>query len=138
MKKISQLLVLFLFFACTPTDEVNTKPAVTLEDTDVRFEFTTTEQNYDEIEFSYYVNGEDKFTSETLVFEYDNNGNPLTKIIEWKDFGYKYIRGEAYRNNFSEAELSIKIYVNDELVYEESETGNPNAYARVVFDYTIE
>jgi len=47
------------------------------------------------------------------------------------------VRGEAYRNNFSIAELTLKLYVNDELVFEETQAGNRNAYARVVFDHTI-
>lgn len=104
---------------------------------DVKLEFFTTEPNYDEIEFSYYDNETDKFISQTIQFKYDNNGSPLPLIIKWDNFTYKYVRGEGYRNNFSSAELNFNLYVNDVLVYQEKSSGNSNAYARVVFDYTI-
>ena len=134
MKKLQLIALLVLLFSCSPSA---TEEEIPLSETDVRIEFYTTEPNYDEVEFSYYNNGTDKFSDETLVFNYDNSGNPLPIIINWEDFGYKYVRGEAYRNNFSSAELSIKLFVNDDLVYEETKSGNSSAYARVVFDYTI-
>nr|WP_298989040.1 hypothetical protein [uncultured Polaribacter sp.] len=135
MKNLLLLLSIFFFISCTPVGE--TVEEIPLTETDVRLEFYTQESNYDEIEFSYYDNKTDKFNNETLVFNYDNSGNPLPLIVNWEDFGYKYVRGEAYRNNFSIAELTLKLYVNDELVYEETQAGNSNAYARVVFDHTI-
>ena len=134
MKKLQLIALLFLVFSCNPTA---TEEDIPLSETDVRIEFYTTEPNYDEVEFSYYNNATDIFNEETLVFNYDNSGNALPIIITWEDFGYKYVRGEAYRNNFSTTELTIKLFVNDDLVYEETESGNPNAYARVVFDHTI-
>ena len=133
MKKLQLIALLFLVFSCTAVvDEEDF-----LAEADVRIEFSTTEPNYDEIEFSYYNNATDRFIDETLVFNYDNNGNALPYIINWENFGYKYVRGEAYRNNFSSALLNIKIYVNDELVFEQSSSGNSNTFARVLFDYTI-
>lgn len=123
------LLSIFFFISCTPVGE--TVEEIPLTETDVRLEFYTQESNYDEIEFSYYDNKTDKFNNETLVFNYDNSGNPLPLILNWEDFGYKYVRGEAYRNNFSIAELTLKLYVNDELVFEETQAGNSNAYGRV-------
>ena len=129
------LLSIFFFISCTPVGE--SVEEIPLTETDVRLEFYTQESNYDEIEFSYYDNKTDKFNNETLVFNYDNSGNPLPLILNWEDFGYKYVRGEAYRNNFSIAELTLKLYVNDELVFEETQAGNSNAYGRVFFDHTI-
>lgn len=123
------LLSIFFFISCTPVGE--SVEEIPLTETDVRLEFYTQESNYDEIEFSYYDNKTDKFNNETLVFNYDNSGNPLPLILNWEDFGYKYVRGEAYRNNFSIAELTLKLYVNDELVFEETQAGNSNAYGRV-------
>lgn len=137
MKKLLVCFSILIFISsCNPLADEEGK--IPLSETDVRIEFTTTEAQYDELEFSYYDNATDRFVNETLVFDYDNSGNSLPLIVNWEDFGYKYVRGEAYRNNFSPAELSMKLYVNDELVLEETEYGNPNIYARVIFDYTIE
>lgn len=51
--------------------------------------------------------------------------------------GIKYVRGEAFRNSPSPAELMLKLFVNDKLVQEDSKAGTSSSYARVTFDYTI-
>lgn len=86
----------------------------------------------------YYDHKIDAFIDSTMVFNYHNGGNPLPIILEWQNHGFKYLRGEVYRNNFSPAELNVKILVNKTEIFNETETGNPNQYARIVWDYTID
>lgn len=129
------MLIMFLCACGTSSDDFGDIVLPTIND--VRLEFRTTEPNSDQIEFSYYDNNTDAFISEAIQFEYDTNGNPLPLVIKWDNFTYKYIRGEGYRNNFSSAELNFNLFVNDVLVLEENSTGSSNAYARVVFNYTI-
>lgn len=133
MKKLQLLALLLVLFSCTAiVDEEDF-----LAETDVRIEFYTTEPNYDEIEFSYYDNATDRFNDETLVFNYDNSGNALPIIINWEDFGFKYVDVKAYRNNNSAAELKLKLYVNDELVDEDINSGTSMSFASVAIYHTI-
>lgn len=140
MKNILPLFLSLIFLsACTPTGtNEEGEEIVPLDETDVRFEFRTTEPNYDEIELVYYEHTVDAFRDSTMVFNYDNNGNPLPLILLWENHGFKYLRGEIYRNNFSPAELNVTIFVNDTEVFTETKAGNPNQYARITWDYTIE
>ena len=135
MKKFFFLLLTLFLSACGTSDDFGEIVLPTIND--VRLEFRTTEPNSDEIDYSYYDNKTDAFISDTIQFEYDSNGNPLPIVIKWDKFTYKYIRGEGYRNNFSNAELNFNLYVNDVLVTDETSTGSRNAFARVVFNYTI-
>lgn len=102
IKKVNILLLVFtIFLSCTVAG--SDQEEISLAETDVKLEFTSAEPNYDGIDFSYYDNSTDKFNSETLKFQYDTNGNALPLVVLWEDFGYRFIRGNAYRNNFSTA-----------------------------------
>lgn len=137
MKHISLFLISILFASCVTTQFEDEDDGIPLSQTDVRLEFYTEEPNSDEINFTYYDNAGNIDIAQVLKFEYDGNGNALPYIINWNDFGYRFVRGEAYRNNSSSAQLSVKLYVNDKLVQEDSKVGTSNQFARVVFDYII-
>lgn len=98
----------------------------------------TTEATYDEIKLVYYNHKIDAFRDSTMVFEYDNANNPLPIILEWENHGFKHLRGEVYRNNFSPSELTARILVNDVEVFIETRSGNANQFDRVNWDYTID
>ena len=116
----------------------NEEEEIPLAETDIRFEFMTTEADYDEINLVYYDHKIDAFRDSVMVFNYDNGNNPLPIILEWENHGFQYLRGEVYRNNFSTAELTARILVNDTEVFIETKTGNANQFARIVWDYTID
>ncbi len=137
-KPLLLLFVSLLVYACTPGAQAEEEEVIPITETDVRFEFSTTEPNYDEVEMVFYDHTIDAFRDSTLVFNYDNAGNALPLILLWENHGFKYLRGEIYRNNFSPAELNVKIFVNDTEVYNETEAGTPNQFARIVWDYTID
>ena len=130
-------IVSLSLFACTPATMQNEEEEIPLAETDIRFEFMTTEADYDEINLVYYDHKIDAFRDSVMVFDYDNANNPLPIILEWENHGFQYLRGEVYRNNFSPAELTARILVNDTEVFIETKTGNANQFARIFWDYTI-
>lgn len=136
MKKFLILFSALLLFACgTTSSEEEDEEVISLEDAVVRFVFTTTEPNYDEVHVSYYDNKLDPPGPNAGVypFSYDNSGNALPLEIVIEDYNFRYIDGEAYRNNHSEAQLSVQVYVNDRLILEDDDRGNSNRYATVFF-----
>ena len=132
------ILISSFLFSCTPGGMQNEQEEIPLAETDVRFEFRTTEPVYDEIELVYYDHKIDAFRDSTMVFKYDNANNPLPIILEWENHGFKYLRGEVYRNNFSPSELNVRILVNDIEVFTDTQAGNANQFARITWDYTID
>ena len=56
-------------------------------------------------------------------FSYDTAGQPIPLVLTFENYDFRFINGEAYRNNPSTEEISVKIYVDDELVIEEAERG---------------
>lgn len=98
----------------------------------------TTEATFDEIKLVYYNHKIDAFRDSTMVFEYYNANNPLPIILEWENHGFKHLRGEVYRNNFSPSELTARILVNEVEVFIETRSGNANQFDRVNWDYTID
>lgn len=137
MRHLILLLATILFFSCVTTQNEFEDDGIPLSQTDVRLEFYTNEPNADEIKLTYYDNANNIDVTEIITFEYDTNGDALPHIIYWNDYGYKYVRGEAFRNSPSPAELMLKLFVNDKLVQEDSKAGTSSSYARVTFDYTI-
>jgi len=70
-------------------------------------------------------------------FEYDIDGNSLPLKIIFENYKYKTIRGEGFRNNFSEAEIKVQLYIDSRLVKERKSNGTSTIFARVNFNYDI-
>lgn len=103
----------------------------------VELEFITTEPNFDEIMVSY---SKDKLKTTFLnsyTFSYDLDGNPLPLKITLENYDSTFISGEAFRENHSPAELSVKLYVNGQLIIEDSSKGTAETIATVYFNHTI-
>lgn len=99
--------------------------------------FYTQELNYDEVHVSYYDYKTDGFIDGVYPFQFDANGEAFPIEIILENYNFKYVNGTAYRNNHSPARLTVEIYVNGELVAQDSGTGNSSRYATVRWDYEI-
>jgi hypothetical protein len=135
MKNIVFLLSVIFLFSCTSTeDSIDTmQPTETI----VTIEFLTSEPNYDEVVVTYYDYKTDAYITAPYVFPYDSDGNPQPLKIILENYNFRYVDGEAYRNNNSAAELQVNLYINDTLVDEDSDQGTSSKYAVVKFEYTI-
>lgn len=139
MKKLIFIFGIILFNSCTTStaEEDQIENPVSAEDRVVRMEFNTTQLSFDEIRISYF---DYKTNSNPLVvheFTYDSAGQPIPFIINFENYNFRYISGEAYRNNPNTEEISVKIYVDDELVIEEAQRGEDGEYAEIRFNYDI-
>ena len=140
MKKIAFLLFTLTIFSCTSTVVLTPEEIAELEELatkDIEIIFTTTEPNYDEVMVTYYDFSIGDDIAKSYVFKYDVNGNPLPIKIVFDNYKYEYIRGEGFRNNFSEAELKVQVLVDNVLVLEEKSNGTSTHFARVSFNYDI-
>ena len=136
MKKITLLLILFYLFSCS-NSLLTPKEIEELTTKDVEIVFLTNEPNYDEVVITYYDFTIGTDISKTNLFKYDVDGNPLPLKIIFKNYSYKIIRGEGFRNNFSEAELKVQIFIDNILVKEQKSNGSSSTFARVDFNFNI-
>ncbi len=133
MRKISFIFSLILLSSCSSVNEENNE----LINKTVIIEFLTTEPNFDEIMVSYYQSETETYSLEPYTFKYDSDDNPLPLKITLANYSSRVIDGEAFRGNYSLATLSVKIYVDNELVLEDSNKGTSQTFATVNFKYTI-
>lgn len=137
MKKLIFLFGLILFNSCTTSTLDKDEDVVSGKDRIVKMEFNTSKLDFDEIRISYF---DYKTNTNPLVvhqFSYDAAGQPIPLELTFENYDFRYINGEAYRNNPSTEEISVKIYVNDELVVEDAERGEDGEYAEIRFNYDI-
>lgn len=136
MKKIIFIFSLIFIYSCTAvTSDAEEEDLPSAEDRVVRMEFLTTQPNFDEIRVSYYDYKTDTYPLVVHQFSYDSSGDPIPFIITLENYNFRYIDGEGYRNNPSAAEISVKLYVNDELVDEDVGKGVNGEYAQISFSY---
>lgn len=139
MKKIAFIISLILFYSCTTsTSEEDANPdIISPEDRVIKMEFNTTELNSDEIRVSYFDYLTNTYPVVVHQFSYDSSGQPIPFVMVFENYNFRYINGEVYRNNPNIEEISTKIYVNDELVIEETVKGENGEYAEFKFNYDI-
>lgn len=134
MKKIIFIFSLILISSCSTveTNEIDTE----VLDKTIRIEISTLEAN-DAVQISYYdyVTDSDNFSQ--YIFEYDSSGKAIPVVITLEDYDFRYIRGEVYRKNSIPTQLSLRIYVDDELIIDESETGDGSKWVNIGFNYDI-
>lgn len=133
MKKVALTLSVLFLYACTPEIEKNTNLIKSL----VEIEFFTAEPNFDEIMVSYYEYKTGTYTLNPYTFSYDLNGDPLPFKITLENYTYKYIDGEAFRENHSPALLTVKLYIDGALILENYSKGTAETFATVKFNRTI-
>lgn len=127
-----------LFFAtisCTTTSENPEAPQNIINN--IELVFTTTEPNNDEIMITYYDIAKADNVSGPHQFIYDNDGKPLPLILKFDDYKYKFLDGEAFRNNFSTSELRVQIFVNGELLVERFDRGTSTTFATLDISFRI-
>ena len=137
MKKLIFIFGLILFNSCTASTTAEEENLVSGKDRVVRMEFNTTLLSFDEIRISYF---DYKTNTNPLVvheFSYDTAGQAIPLVLTFENYDFRFINGEAYRNNPSTEEISVKVYVDDELVIEEAERGENGEYAEIRFNYDI-
>ncbi len=135
MKKIALLFFFFVVISCSTDSDNPDLPQNRINN--IEIVFTTTEPNNDEIMITYYnIAGADNVSGPQL-FEYDNDGKPLPLVLKFDDYKYLFLDGEAFRNNFSTAELRVKIYLNGELLVERFDNGTSTTFATVDISFRI-
>ncbi len=137
MKNLVVLFFAFLLFSCATSvenDEVDEAVRDT-SDRIVKMVFFTNEPNYDEVHVNYYDYKTDGFIAGVYAFEYNSAGEALPLEIILENYDFRYVNGDAYRNNHSSALLAVEIYVDGELVDQDSDTGDSQTYAVVKWNY---
>ncbi|MDP5107238.1 MAG: hypothetical protein NWQ31_13825 [Polaribacter sp.] len=134
MKKLF-LLLLVVYSCTTPTAETE-EETTEISDKTVRIEISTTLEN-DAVQITYYDYVDDTDILNEYIFDYDSSGNAIPVVITLDDYDFRYIRGEVYRKNSIPNELTLKIYVDDELIIEESKTGDESEWINIGFNYDI-
>lgn len=134
MKKIIFIFSLILISSCSTveTNEIDTE----VLDKTIRIEISTLEAS-DAVQTSYYDYKTDDYVIQQYLFDYDAAGNAIPVVITLNDYDFRYITGEIYRNNPIPTQLSLKIYVDDELIIDESKTGDGSEYINIGFNYDI-
>ena len=135
MKKITLLFLFIVVISCSTTSDNPESPQNKINN--VELVFTTTEPNNDEVMITYYDIAKADNVSGPHNFVYDNNGKPLPLIIKFDDYKYKFLDGEAFRNNFSTSELRVKIFVNGELLVERFDRGTNTTFATLDISFRI-
>lgn len=135
MRIIALLFLFFVAISCSTTSDNPDLPQNKINN--VELVFTTTEPNSDEVMITYYDIAKGDNVSGPHNFVYDNDGKPLPLIIKFDDYKYKFLDGEAFRNNFSSAELRVKIYVNGELLVERFNRGTNTTFATLDISFRI-
>jgi hypothetical protein len=109
----------------------------------VRIEVLTDNKENDAIYITYFDYTENTHNWKPYFFEYDALGNAKSIIIDsidnqiFKKYNFRYIQGEIYRNNSIPDALHLKIYVDDELVFDEDKQGEDDKYVNIRFNYDI-
>jgi hypothetical protein len=136
MKKLLLVFTLVLAFGCASSTSDEEEQVTEVLDKTVRIEISSLQEN-DAAQISYYdyVNDTDIFNE--YLFDYDSSGNAIPVVITLDDYDFRYIRGEVYRKNSIPVQLSLKIYVDDELIIDESKTGNGTDWINISFNYDI-
>lgn len=139
MKKLLFIFSIIILNSCSSVSnsEEENPDSISSEDRVVRFEFNTTELVLDEIRISYFDYLTNTYPVVVHNFSYDSSGQPIPFIMTFENYDYRYIYGEAYRNNPNTEEISVKIYINDELIIEEIGKGEDGEYAEIRFNYDI-
>ena len=137
MKKLYYFLVFTIALGCTTTTTEEEIEVVSLEDNVVRIEVLTGEPNSDELQISYYEYETDSFSWQPYTVSYDTSGNPLPVIINFDDYDFRYINGEVYRNNSNPASINLKIFLNNEIIIDETEEGDGTEQVLIRFNYDI-
>ena len=139
MKKLIFIFSIIILNSCSSVSNIEeeNEDSISPEDRVVRFEFNTTELVLDEIRISYFDYLTNTYPVVVHNFSYDSSGQPIPFIMTFENYDYRYIYGEAYRNNPNTEEISVKIYVNDELIIEEIGKGEDGEYAEIRFNYDI-
>lgn len=140
MKKLLFFFSVIILSSCSSatTEVENDVDTISPEDRVVKFEFNTTELTLDEIRISYFDYVTNTYPVVVHNFTYDSSGEPIPFVMTFENYNYRYISGEAYRNNPNTEEISVKIYVNDEIVVEEVGKGEDGEYAEIRFNYDID
>ena len=133
MKKIVFIFSVLFLIACSSDPDKN----IDSENNLVELEFFTKEPNFDKITISYFINKTIPYSLNSYSFSYDLDENPLPIKITLDNYTAKIIDGEAFRENHSPAELSVKLYVNGQLILEDASKGTAETFATVKFNYTI-
>lgn len=140
MKNLVFIFGLILFYSCSNATAVDEEiEEMSAEDRVVKMEFNTTQLSFDEIRISYFDYTSDTNPYPVVVhqFLYDSSGLPIPLVLTFENYNFRYINGEAYRNNPNTEEISVKIFVDDELVVEETGKGEDGEYAEIRFNYDI-
>ena len=139
MKKLLLFFGIILLNSCivSNAEEEELEDPASAEDRVVRMEFNTTQLSFDEIRISYFDFKTNTYPVVIHQFMYDSSGQPIPFVLTIENYNFRYINGEAYRNNPNTEEISVKIYVDDELVIEEAARGEDGEYAEIRFNYDI-
>ncbi|MDD7914897.1 hypothetical protein [Polaribacter ponticola] len=137
MKRLAFLVVLFSFFSCSSEVSLTPEEIKELSTKDIEIIFTTTEPNYDEVMITYYDFDIGTDVAKAYVFKYDVDDNPLPIKIVFDNYEHDFLRGEGFRNNFSDAELKVQLFIDEELILEETSKGTASTFAKVDFNYDL-
>lgn len=146
MKKLIYIFGILLMISCSAPlggDGVRNEPISDVFNKNVRIEALTDNKENDAIYITYFDYTENEHNWKQYFFEYDALGNPKPIIIDssdnqiLKNYNFRYIEGEIYRNNSIPDALHLKIYVDDELVFDESEQGEDDEFVIIKFNYDI-
>ena len=124
-----------LLYSCSSATTVEEEEQLSSEDRVVKMEFSTTELTFDEIRISYFDYLTNTYPLVVHQFSYDSSGNVIPFVITFENYNYRYINGEVYRNNPNTEEISVKIFVDDELVIEDTGKGENGEYAQISLSY---
>lgn len=135
MKKL--LLVFSFIFALGCTTTAAEEESTEVLDKTIRIEVLTKQPQDDAIYITYYDYLTDQDNWQQYFFTYDAQGNAEPIILTFNDYDFRYVRGEIYRNNTIPTELSLKVYVDDELVIDEAKEEDGNTFVNIKFNYNI-
>ena len=146
MKKLIYIFSIILIFSCSAPlggDGAGNEPITNVFNKTVRIEALTDNKENDAIYITYFDYTENEHNWKQYFFEYDALGNAKPIIIDsaqneiFKNYNFRYIEGEIYRPNSIPDALHLKIYVDDELVFDESEQGEDDEFVNIKFNYDI-
>jgi hypothetical protein len=145
MKKLIYIFSLVLIAGCSSSIEGEgaEEPISEVLNKTVRIEALTDNKENDAIYVTYFDYTENEHNWKQYFFDYDALGNPEPIIIDsidnqiFKKYNFRYIEGEIYRNNSITDALHLKIYVDDELVFDQNEEGQGDNYVNIKFNYDI-
>ena len=135
MKKIAFLFLVFWFVSCSTNSDNIESPQNKINNVEIIF--TTTAPKTDEIQITYYDIAAGDNVSSARQFIYDNNGSPLPLKLVFNDCKYRFLDGEAFRNNFSDAALKVQILANGELLVERTSKGSNSRFATLNISFRI-